>query len=168
MVTPQLLGSFLGSTFHDICLSPGYAPASPGGTPSLLFVSMPRTQPYLGLFLLLGPQISTIASVVEHLSFQSSPFKKHYANQQMSIVTPDFSSCRSSSSSIPLAAICPSIHTCSPKSTNPSIHPTTYLSTHTHTIYTYTHSHTHLSIHSSIHPCVHPFSHLTFYLFNLY
>ena len=90
----------------------------------------------------------------------------------MSIVIPDFSPCRSSSSFSPPAATYSSIHQCTPSSGHPptypsilpSFHPLTFPSSHpffhshkhtpTHT-HTPIHPPTHLSTHPSTHPSTH-------------
>lgn len=137
-------------------VSPGYVPANPGDAPSLLYLGKPRTRPCL--LASSNSQTSAIASLVEHLSFQPPPFKRQCANHQMSIVIPDFTSCRSCSySSCCHLPIHPSTYFTSV--TNPPISPSIQLLAHptTHpSIYTCTHTHTHsltlTSIHSSINP----------------
>lgn len=120
MVTPQL-PLFMTSASHPatvlpIQVLPSWISASPGPSPLGHFhlpnlrYCLPRgTPPFLPI----------------------SSFKKQDANDQMSTVIPDFSSCRSSSSFSPLAAIYSSTPPCTPSSTHPQPHhpvitPSTY------------------------------------------
>lgn len=147
--TPVLL-----SWFHFMTsVSPGYVSANAGDAPSLLYLSKLRTQPYL--LASFNSQTSATASLVEHLSFQPPPFKRQCANHQMSIVIPDFISCRSCSySSCCHLPIHPSMYYLSHQFTHQSIHPTTspsnHPSFHLH-MYTHTHSFTHTHIYPFIH-----------------